>query len=150
MKLILGAEVTAITPAASGTSGEGQEIVFLKDGRQFAADLVVGADGLWSMTREYILEQSALPKKTGQLAFRGTFSREQLLAFEDVRIDQLMKSSNVQVWLGPDQHAVFYPLRDHTEYNLVLICSDDLSEGVRTADGSLEEMRALFDDGIQY
>jgi salicylate hydroxylase len=56
-----------------------------------------------------------------------------------------MKASNIQNWLGADQHAVFYPLRDHTEYNLVLICSDDLPEGVKTAKGSLEEMRAQFE-----
>jgi salicylate hydroxylase len=144
-KLILSAEVTAITRAASETSQGEQEIVVLKDGRRFAADLVVGADGLWSMCREYVLGQLAPPKETGHLAFRGTFSREQLLSFRNSNVDQLMKASNIQNWLGADQHAVFYPLRDHTEYNLVLICSDDLPEGVKTAKGSLEEMRAQFE-----
>lgn len=145
VNLVLSAEVTAITPAVAGTNEEGRECVALKDGRNFAADVVVGADGLWSMCREYVLEHPAPPKETGHLAFRGTFSRKQLLALRDDKVDQLMEASNIQVWIGPDQHAVFYPLRDHTEYNLVLICSDDLPEGVRTANGSLEEMRALFE-----
>lgn len=144
-KMVLNAEVTAITPATLGNGREGREVVCLKDGRLFAADVVVGADGLWSMCREYVLEQPAPPKDTGHLAFRGTFSREELSSFQDPRVNELMKASNIQVWLGPDQHAVFYPLRDHTEYNLVLICSDDLPTGVRTAQGSLEEMRAQFD-----
>ena len=144
-KLILNADVTASAPAASDIGREGQEVVVLKDGREFAADLVIGADGLWSMCRECVLEQPTPPKETGQLAFRGIFSREQLLSFRDTKVDQLMKASNIQVWLGSNQHAVFYPLRDHTEYNLVLICSDDLPDGVRTVKGSLEEMRALFE-----
>ena len=145
-KLLLNAEVTTIAPATPDNGREGQEIVSLKDGRQFAADVVVGADGLWSLCREHVLEHPAPPKETGQLAFRGTFSREQLSSFQDPRVDELVKASNIQVWLGPDQHAVFYPLRDHTEYNLVLICSDDLPTGVRTAQGDLEEMRAQFNN----
>ena len=143
--LVLNAEVTSITSASPGCGREGQEIVCLKDGRQFAGDVVVGADGLWSMCREYVLEQLAPPTETGSLAFRGTFSREQLSSFQDPKVEELMNASNIQNWLGPDQHAVFYPLRDHTEYNLVLICSDDLPNGVRIAQGDLEEMRRQFE-----
>jgi salicylate hydroxylase len=55
------------------------------------------------------------------MAYRGTFTREQLLSINDPRIDQLVKASNVQVWLGPGRHAVFYPLRNHLEFNLVLM-----------------------------
>jgi salicylate hydroxylase len=55
------------------------------------------------------------------MAYRGTFTRQQLLAFNDDNINQLVEASNVQVWLGPGRHAVFYPLRDHSEFNLVLM-----------------------------
>ena len=44
-----------------------------------------------------------------------------LKAFKDERVDEIMEAANVQVWLGSNRHAVFYPLRDKTEYNLVLL-----------------------------
>jgi salicylate hydroxylase len=78
-------------------------------------------EGLWSTLRETVLGKSMAPTETGDLAYRGTFSREQLEAFNDPKLDKIIKASNAQVWLGPDQHAVFYPLRDHTEFNLVLL-----------------------------
>src|ERR1700761_9344748 len=73
------------------------------------------------MLRAYVLDRPFPPEETGDLAYRGTFTRDQLLAFQDEGIDKLMEASNVQVWLGPGRHAVFYPLRGHTEYNLVLL-----------------------------
>jgi salicylate hydroxylase len=142
--LVVNAEVIQISTITSG-SNEGKEAVYLKDGRQFIADVVIGADGLWSICRDYVLEQAAPPQETGQLAFRGTFSREQLASFQDAKVDELIEASSIQVWLGPNQHAVFYPLRNHTEYNLVLLCPDDLPKDVRTANGNLNEMRQQFE-----
>lgn len=77
--------------------------------------------GLWSGLREHVLGRPFAPLETGDLAYRGTFTREQLEAFKDKRVDKLLEKSNVQVWLGPGRHAVFYPLRDKSEYNLVLL-----------------------------
>lgn len=61
------------------------------------------------------------PSETGDLAYRGTFTREQLKALNDTRINEILDESSQSVWLGPSQHAVFYPLRNKTEYNLVLL-----------------------------
>lgn len=61
------------------------------------------------------------PSETGDLAYRGTFTRSQLMALRNPRIDEMLDQSNIQVWMGPGRHAVFYPLRNHTEYNLVLL-----------------------------
>jgi salicylate hydroxylase len=134
--ILTHAEVIAVADDESSW----RQVVSLKDGRHLSADVVVGADGksipaheiivkrltkypgLWSMLREYVLDRPFPPEETGDLAYRGTFTREQLLAFQDEGIDKLMEASNVQVWLGPGRHAVFYPLRGHTEYNLVLLC----------------------------
>lgn len=77
--------------------------------------------GLWSGLREYVLGRPMPPLETGDLAYRGTFTREQLKAFKNERVDEIMEAANVQVWLGSNRHAVFYPLRDKTEYNLVLL-----------------------------
>lgn len=61
------------------------------------------------------------PNETGDLAYRATFTRQQLLNLQDERIDELLKQPGLNVWLGPGKHAVFYPLRDQAEYNLVLL-----------------------------
>lgn len=71
--------------------------------------------------REFVLGRPMPPVETGDLAYRGTFTREQLKRFQDPIIDALIEKSNVQVWLGPGRHAVFYPLRNKTEFNLVLL-----------------------------
>ncbi|OQV07457.1 FAD binding domain-containing protein [Cladophialophora immunda] len=142
-KIITNGEVTGIE---QGTGEDlGKQIVLMKDGNRMMADIVVGADGLWSGIREYVLGRPMPPVETGDLAYRGTFTREQLKGFRNEKIDKLIEASNVQVWLGSGRHAVFYPLRDKTEYNLVLLCADNLPEGVRASQGSLEEMAANFE-----
>lgn len=71
--------------------------------------------------RSIVVGRSVVPEDTGDLAYRVTFSRDQLEALGDQGVDGLLEQSDIQVWLGPGKHAVFYPLRDHTEYNLVLL-----------------------------
>lgn len=50
--------------------------VQLKDGRVFEADVIVGADGLWSVMRNEVLGRTSAPNETGDLAYRGTFRAE--------------------------------------------------------------------------
>ncbi|KAH8887265.1 FAD/NAD(P)-binding domain-containing protein [Thozetella sp. PMI_491] len=127
-------------------SRESQQTLILKDGRRIEADVVIGADGLWSLLRDIVCGKRSPPEETGDLAYRGTFSRSQLLGLKNDRLRKILEQSDIQVWLGPGRHAVFYPLRNHTEYNLVLIVADDLPEGVRTSPGTPEEMASHFKD----
>ena len=55
------------------------------------------------------------------IAYRITFTRKQLESIGKQHINVLLEQSDNQVWIGPGQHAVFYPLRGHGEYNLVLL-----------------------------
>jgi len=71
--------------------------------------------------REIVLGCPMPPIETGDLAYRGTFSREQLLGLQDERINEILEQWSMHDWLGGDKHAVFYPLRGRTEYNLVLL-----------------------------
>jgi len=73
---------------------------------------LIGADGLWSRVREFLLQdQRAQP--TGHLAYRALIPRADL--------PRLFQSNVVTVWLGPHQHAVTYPIRGGDALNLVLI-----------------------------
>jgi salicylate hydroxylase len=68
-----------------------------------------------------VLGQPSPPVPTGDLAYRGTFSREQLEAFQDPSIDELINSRCTYNWIGPDRHSVFYPVKNSTAFNLVLM-----------------------------
>lgn len=48
------------------------------------------------------------------------------------------------MWIGPQSHAVFYPVRCGTEFNLVMTRPDDLPFNVKTKEGNMEEMEAVF------
>lgn len=48
--------------------------------------------------------------ETGDLAYRGTFTRSQLAELGNPRIDSLLDQSNIQVWMRPGRHAVFLPI----------------------------------------
>lgn len=92
--------------------------------RQYRRDSVStnrASEGLWSHTRDIISGQLLLPEETGDLAYRATFSRNELLRLGDQGVNNLLDQSDIQVWLGPGRHVVFYPLRNHEEYNLVLM-----------------------------
>ena len=68
-----------------------------------------------------ILEKHSPPLETGDLAYRGTFSREQLEAFNDPRINEMINDGNGSVWVGPYRHSVFYAVKGGTAFNLVLM-----------------------------
>lgn len=55
-----------------------------------------------------------------------------------------MSKHTVTLWMGPSSHAVFYPMRSGEEFNLVLLCPDNLPSSVRTQPGNFEEMREVF------
>lgn len=119
--------------------------VKLRDGEVISGDVIIGADGLWSTLRARILGHASPPKETGDLAYRGTFSLSALQNLKDPAIDELCKERVVRMWIGPESHSVFYPVRCGNEFNLVMTRPDDLPPDVRTAEGNLAEMQAVFE-----
>ncbi|KAF2091132.1 FAD/NAD(P)-binding domain-containing protein [Saccharata proteae CBS 121410] len=108
-------------------------------------DVMVGADGLWSSIRDSLLGFPSPPTPTGDLAYRGTFSLDQLLALGDPNLEALCKKKTQTIWFGPNKHVVFYPIRRGTEFNMVLLCADDLPPDTKTMEGDIGEMRASFE-----
>ena len=82
------------------------------DGRQRSADLLVGADGLWSTVRAQLLGDGQ-PLATGHLAYRALVAQSSLPA--------QLRSQQVTVWLGPRMHMVHYPARRGELLNVVAI-----------------------------
>ena len=77
--------------------------------------------GLWSAVRDIVLGEASPPIPTGDLAYRGTFSRAELESFNDPVINELINGGCTYNWMGPDRHSVFYPVRNSTSFNLVLM-----------------------------
>ncbi|PVH97216.1 FAD/NAD(P)-binding domain-containing protein [Periconia macrospinosa] len=119
--------------------------VTLKNGDIISGDVIVGADGLWSTLRARILGHDSPPQETGDLAYRGTFSLEALQALRSPAVDELCQQSLVTMWIGPESHSVFYPVRCGKEFNLVMTQPDDLPASVKTEEGDLDAMKAVFE-----
>lgn len=83
-------------------------VVYLANGAQCGGDLVIGADGLHSKARK-ALNQVGQPFFTGQVAWRAIVPNHAKLPAE------------AQVFMGPGQHLVAYPLRDGSLVNLVAV-----------------------------
>jgi len=101
--------------------------------------------GLWSTLRESFLDKPSPPIPTGDLAYRATFTLEELKALKNPIIEELCSQNSVNLWMGPEKHSVFYPVRGGKEFNLVLLRPDNLAPGIRTSEGDISEMRATFE-----
>ncbi|KAH9906352.1 FAD binding domain-containing protein [Xylariomycetidae sp. FL2044] len=111
-------------------------------GEIIRGDVVLGADGLWSRSRDLLLGRSAPPRPTGDLAYRIILSLEDLS--HDPELVAWVTKPTVNFWVGPQSHVVGYSVRSGKEFNLVLLCPDDLPEGSMRANANIEEMRELF------
>jgi salicylate hydroxylase len=116
----------------------------LADGSTLTADLVIGADGLYSTCREALLGKKDPPRLTGDLAYRATVPASKMREQECLR--EFIESPSINHWLGPDSHAVGYLLKGADLYNLVLACPDNLPEMINTEQADLREMRDIFAD----
>ena len=79
-------------------------------------DVLIGADGLWSITRQQLLSDGA-PRRTGHLAYRALIKQADL--------PERLRSQNVTAWLGPKMHAVQYPVRGGEWLNVVVFVHGD-------------------------
>ncbi|KAK1675201.1 hypothetical protein BDP55DRAFT_160030 [Colletotrichum godetiae] len=121
-----------------------EKVVYLEDGDDIGGDVIIGADGLWSICRDQLLGSPSPPVETGDLAYRATFPFDYLKALKDPRVDDLCARKQVTVWMGPDRHTVFYPVRGGREFNLVLIRPDNMEPGEKRVQGDIEEMRESY------
>ncbi|KIW49249.1 hypothetical protein PV05_10944 [Exophiala xenobiotica] len=135
VKVELNTKISRVDSTPSGA-----EVVF-DSGRRHRGDLVVGADGLWSKCRESMLGETDQPLPTGDLAYRIVLELNEI---SDPELRQWIANPQVHFWIGPHSHAVAYSIRSGTMYNIVLLCPDDLPDGLARSKGSVEEMRKLF------
>ncbi|KAM9936253.1 hypothetical protein OXX80_004184 [Metschnikowia pulcherrima] len=118
--------------------------VFCANGNVYHGDVVIGYDGIKSFTRSAILKRSDPPYNTGDMAFRALVDIEKIQG--NPELQKLFAEPNINFWWGPDCHIVIYLLHGGKTINIVILCPDNLPEGVSIMDSSKEELKQMFKD----
>ncbi|KAF7999166.1 hypothetical protein HF325_006698 [Metschnikowia pulcherrima] len=118
--------------------------VFCANGNVYHGDVVIGYDGIKSFMRSAILKRSDPPYNTGDMAFRALVDIEKIKG--NPELQKLFAEPNINFWWGPDCHIVIYLLHGGKTINIVILCPDNLPEGVSIMDSSKEELKQMFKD----
>jgi salicylate hydroxylase len=78
----------------------------LESGEVVHADLVIGADGVKSTLRQYVVGGPDRARPTGDAAYRAIIPTEKLLQDPDLR--PLVEKPEMVGWLGPGRHIMAY------------------------------------------
>jgi len=110
-ELRLNCQIDSVHESTEGLSLNRQE---LSSGltESIHTEALVGADGLWSTVRNYVLPQIP-PSFSGMLAYRALLPMQAL--------PEKNRTQDVVVWVGARLHAVLYPVRGGDFLNLVVI-----------------------------
>ena len=110
-------------------------VVTDENGIRYDADAVIGADGVRSVVRQQLINDSA--RVTGHVVYRAVVNFKDMP--EDLRINSPV------LWAGPNCHLVQYPLRGGDEYNLVVTFHSREEEEWGVREGSQEEVMSYFE-----
>jgi salicylate hydroxylase len=132
--LRLGQQVEAIV------CDNGSATVMIRHGSSLSADWIVGADGIHSRCRDYVVRDNQPPRFTGNVAWRGLLHRG------DVP-ESLLPPRWANIWMGPGGHVVAYYLRGGDLVNFVAVREqDDWREESWNAPASLRDLLYDFAD----
>jgi 3-hydroxybenzoate 6-monooxygenase len=115
-------------------SQKGDEVIASSErGETFQGTALIGADGLWSTVRQFVLDDGK-PRISGHVTYRAA------LAVDD--IPATLRNNVMTLWAGDNVHAVHYPLRGGEMYNLAATFQSKLFSDGWDSFGKPEE---LFD-----
>ncbi|SIQ78978.1 salicylate hydroxylase [Rhizobium sp. RU35A] len=101
-----------------------------------APDVIVGADGVWSSTRDEIAAAPE-PDFSRNVAWRFTLASRDAPSF--------LQPDTVTAYLGPSCHLVCYPLREIDGFNIVAIAAGLNPGEIWEANASIEQKRLLLE-----
>ena len=116
----------------------------LSNGESFESDLILGADGERSTCREAMLGCKDPLQGSGDQVFRITVKNSEVIQHESLA--DLVKTPNINCWVGPEANAVTYSLKKDDILNIVLTRAYGIDEQVRYGPQKIEvsEVRKVF------
>ncbi|KAL1887205.1 hypothetical protein Sste5346_010359 [Sporothrix stenoceras] len=95
-----------------------------EDGTSAKADAVLGCDGIKSRTRAHLVDrhdqEAAKPKYSHKFVYRGLIPMKDAVATLGEE-----RSANSMLWMGPDRHALTFPVNHGQTLNLVAFVTTD-------------------------
>lgn len=133
IKLLLGTTVGDVLP-------RGRELLVKLQGdraEMVNAAAIVGADGVWSTTRERVTGAFE-PEPTGRTAWRTMIPLD--------NAPDTLAADRVGLWLGPDAHLVHYPIARGAAINVVAIVEETWDKPGWNARGDYRRIAERFND----
>ncbi|KAI8632762.1 FAD/NAD(P)-binding domain-containing protein [Xylariaceae sp. FL1651] len=122
--------------------------VSLEDGSTISGDLVLGADGVGSITRKALVGDQIKPFGSGKSAFRFMIPHSEMRRNPETK-KFTERQGYMTMWFGDDRRLVMYPCNRNTIMNFVAIHPSELSnsegEGWNTA-ASKEILLDIYDE----
>ncbi|CZT24431.1 related to salicylate hydroxylase [Ramularia collo-cygni] len=127
----------------------GKVLVTTHSGKSYVFDLVVGADGVQSITRKQMLPKVKPKAPSGNAAYRA------IVPYDEIRKDPLTRElvedgngnllKTMEVWMSPAGYIITYPISNAKDFNLVLShFRESLADTVKEV--SVEEVRNEYKD----
>ncbi|KAK2764508.1 hypothetical protein FQN54_009203 [Arachnomyces sp. PD_36] len=122
--------------------------VLLDNGERYQGDVVIGADGVHSKTRDVVTGGSIKPFGGGKSAFRFLLPRKLLLDDEATR-KYIERDNCLTMLFANDRRIVIYPCQESTTMNFVAIHPSNESQynpDDWNAQGAKEQVLEIFKD----
>ncbi|KAF4464663.1 fad binding domain [Fusarium albosuccineum] len=124
-------------------------IITLPDGTVAESDVIIGADGVHSRSRDFVQESMPEIISTGKGAFRFLIPRE--VAEEDPEIKALVQFRDTSyMWFDNDKRVVLYPCNSNKTLNFVCIHPESQSHTTASDEwnktGSVDQLLKVFKD----
>ncbi|KAK8139745.1 salicylate hydroxylase [Apiospora sp. TS-2023a] len=155
LKAVATAKDAPGTPATLYTSTKVANIdpdagrLTFADGSTRTADLIIGADGIYSKTRKALGSPETKLFGSGKAAFRFLLQRQ--VALDDPVTKPLVdRVDSLCMWFSDDRRVVMYPCNNNETLNFVLIHPADQSHASPSDEwnkqGSLEQVLKVYHD----
>jgi salicylate hydroxylase len=120
--------------------GDGARVA-CADGSVYECDALVGADGLWSMTRK-VVHDDGDPICAEYVAYRGVVPMQEMPRHPGL--------DSMTIWIGPEKHFVQYPLRRGEICNQVVVFRSHRYRSDGDDWGTADEMHEQFAEACDY
>ncbi|OLN88496.1 3-hydroxybenzoate 6-hydroxylase 2 [Colletotrichum chlorophyti] len=119
----------------------------LEDGTTIQADVVLGADGIYSKVRKFVTGTDYKLFRSGKAAFRFLIPRAAVEA-DPVTAPFVDKKNCLGIWFSTDRRIVIYPCNDNQLLNFVCIHPDTESHATASDEwnkkGSVEQLLKVY------